>query len=249
MSTPQVDLTQFMQRTPDGAGIPAFALETLQNKFEAVPTDSSGVTQYMGHDKGVAYRFFVHAEFNPIKSKAAKYEKFDEVEMVQWFNDQYNHPTEQVRFLPAELLSVDDYTGEVTGTMAEAYKNFKAGKAAPGTKLRAWGVMSDSDVASMEAARIYTIEQLAAQPEGKFGAKFGKDFDDQRKRAILFVAAKENRIDADRQGAEILDLQKVNAQLLARLESLEAAAVVPADGEKRKPGRPKKVLVETTIQE
>lgn len=235
MQNGQVDLNKF-------PGIPDFALEKLQSSFVAQPTGETGVSQFMGHDKGVAYRFFVHPEYNFIKSKAARYEVFDNVEMIQWHNDQYTQPTERVNRLPEELLSLDPDTGEILGgEYAEAYRNFKAGKAAPGTKLRHWGILTEAQVATLEAAKIFSVEQLAAKEEKTFKAKYGKEFGEVWDRAVQFTNGKEGRFEVDKQATEIVDLQKQNALLLARLAALEEKSAEPGAPKRRRPGKPQKV--------
>lgn len=210
----------------------------------------SGASRFMsGHDKGVAYRFFTKPVYNETKSKLCGYEKFDEIEMIEWLTDKYNHPTEQVRFLPEELLHTDTLTGEVRGRYSESYKRYKEGKAAPGTPLEKWGVFSDGEVATLAMNGIFSVEQFAALSKDRIASKFPTNFVDAHERAIQFTNGKSNKVEADKQAAQMLELERKNAKLEAELEAIKAA--ITAQGsrrdaedkeEKRRPGRPRKVI-------
>jgi len=221
----------------DQFALPDVAVKALkaQNIREDVLED--GVSRFVsGHDKGLAYRFFVHTVYNPSKSKAAHYEVYDEIEMVEWLGvDRYSKPSERIRLLPPELLSIDEQTGEVSGRFADSYERFKKGLAAPGTSLSKWGVLSDGEIATLAHNGIFSVEQLASQSRDKIKSKFPADYVEYLDRAIQFVNGKENRYAADAQAKEIMELAERNAKLEQRLADLEAAA--PKKG---KPGRKKK---------
>lgn len=231
---------------------PADAIEGLQAANLKQVDLGRGASRFMsGHDKGVAFRFFTKPLYNATASKLAGYEKFDEVEMIEWMTDKYCHPTERVKFLPEALLHIDPLTGEARGRYAEAYKRYKEGKAAPGTPLEMWGVFSQGEVATLAMNSIFTVEQYAALPRDRVKGKFPPNFVEAWERAAQFVAGKENRIDADRQAAQMLEISRENAQLKSRLEALEAALTQKAapvtekvESTPKRRGRPKKSIPE-----
>jgi hypothetical protein len=224
---------------------PPEAVQDLQmQNLQQIPI-GSGASRFMsGHDKGVAYRFFTKPLYNEVASKLAHYEKFDEVEMIEWLTDKFNHPTEQVRFLPEDLLHVDNLTGEIRGTYAEAYRRYKEGKAAPGTPLEKWGVFNDGEIATLSMNGIFSVEQYAALPRDRVAGKFPQAFVDAWERAAQFVNGKQNRMAADKQAEEMLELSRENAKLKAEFEALKAAFAAQgapiATKSKKRCGRPKK---------
>lgn len=213
-----------------------------------------GVSRFIsGHDQGVAYKFFIHPEYNAMKSKAGGYEVFDEIEMIEWYPDSKCRPTERVRLLPEALLHVDEFTGQVFGKYAEAYRNFKLGKAQAGTQLGKWGILSDGQIATLNANHVYTVEQFAAFPKAKIQSKFPSEFIDAWDRAQQFLASKEQRFEADKRASELAELAQKNTKLEAELNELRKmvadsmAKDVHQEGAKRKPGRPKKEVVDDNV--
>lgn len=225
----------------DNFALPEGAAEALAKANVQKQDIGDGVSRISGSIEGVPYRFFVHTEYNARKSKAAHYEVFDEVEMLQLFSDPFSAPTHRVVHLPPELLAIDPYTQEATGKFAESYRRFKAGKSAPGTALSKWGVMSDGEVATLNANMIFTVEQFAEMPKTKVVGKFPQEFHEYYERAQQFVNGKQNRMEADKQAAEIMALAADKERMAREMaEMKEQMAKLMADSAKKKGGRPKK---------
>lgn len=202
---------------PEGAQAAIAKLNIKQQEI------GPGISSFIsGHDEGVAFRFFIHTDYNATKSKAARYEVFDTIEMIEWLTDSKCKPTERVRLLPPELLSIDPYTNEATGRFAEAYERFKKGMSMPGTLLSKWGAIPDGEIATLNANHIFTVEQLASMPRKKLEGKFPKEFHEYFDRAVQFVNGKENRMEADKQAAEIMALQAEREKQARMIEELQA---------------------------
>lgn len=205
-------------KLPDGAHE---ALEKLGVKPRNL---GDGVDYYMsGHDQGVAFRFFVHQEKNEKKSKAAKYPIFDSIEMIEWSKDKFNKPTERARFLPEELLTFDpmDPTVCIGGRFKDAYERFKKGLDAPGLALSKWGVLSDSDVATLKELRIYTVEQFAAQARTKIVGKFHKEIEDAYELAIKWNDGKDGRELASKTEQKLADVYIENEGLKKQMAEMQ----------------------------
>lgn len=230
---------------PDGAA------EALKRQNRQLMSLGDGVSvSTAGHDAGVSFRFWVHSEFNKLKSKAAKYEKSTETEMIEWHPDRYNKPTERVRDLPPDLLEFDEETGEcIGGRYAESYKRWKSGMTAPGLALSKWGVLPDGWVTTLAASGIFSVEQLAAMPRSRI-AQYPQDIQEAFERAILFVNMKQGRIDADKQAEEIEALHKANERQAAELEELREQMKSLMNGQtKARKGRAPKVQIEETSED
>ena len=162
--------------------------------FQRIPLEADGTERIhiSGHDKGVGIRFWIHQEYNPTKSKIARYEVFDPVYMVEWLVDKRTKPTEQVRFLPEELLTLDEDGTPIGGRFREAYERFLTGQTAPGMRLSRWGVLDDSLVASLAAAGIFSVEQFAAMPRSKV-TRYPQEVVEAFDRAVQYVNGKEDR--------------------------------------------------------
>ena len=244
-------------------GVAADQLRAQAANIREVTLDD-GVSMMSGHDRGVAYRFFTHTVLNEKKSKIVKYKHYDEVDMIEWLVDRRSKPTEialrhftdpsdpsKTIFkseLPEELLSFDDEGVCIGGAYKEAYDRFKSGRNSPGIPLSKWGVLSDAMVATLGAAGIFSVEQLAAQPRSKIEGKFPEEIVEAFEQAIIWETSKDSRAVASKQSEEILKLSeevklrdREMAELKAQVKALNAA---PAKG---KPGRkpnPRKYLVE-----
>ena len=229
-------LDQFV--LPDGA-----AEAIKKNNMQPSRLDD-GVNYFLsGHDQGVAYRFFVHQDRNVVKSKIAGYPIFDEIEMVEWKKDRFDHPTERVKFLPEDLLFFDEEGNCVGGRFRESYLRFKSGLQATGTPLARWGVLNDNQMATLSAMNIYSVEQFAAQPRSKIVGKFPQDMVDAFEQAIEWVKGKDVREAGKQQAGQILAVSQENSKLKDELETLKEQmkalmnADVPAP---KKRGRPRK---------
>lgn len=230
----------------DNFALPDVAQAALAKMGVRASEIDAGVSRFVsGHDNGVAFRFFVLTDYNATKSKAARYEVYDEIEMIEWLTDSKCKPTERVRLICQDaphLLSIDQYSGEATGKYAEAYDRFKKGLSAPGTSLVKWGVLSDGEIATLNANNVFSVEQFAAMPRSKVEGKFPKEFHEHFERAIQFVNGKQNRMEADKQADEILTLQQEKEKQARLIEQLQAQvqALVDNTEPEVKRGRPRK---------
>jgi len=199
--------------------IPEVAREALKG-MQSVEIED-GVSVFSGHDQGVAYRFFVHAEYNKQKSRSKGYEVFDEIEMIEWLRDKRTKPTEQVRFLPDALLEFNDEGQCISGRYSDSYNRFKEGRQAAGMPLSKWGVLSEGECASLAKAGIFTIEQLAEQPRSKIESKYPVRFIEALERAIQWVYGQEARESAFETSNKVDELLAQNQVLQARLAEME----------------------------
>jgi hypothetical protein len=202
-----------------------------------------------GHDNGCAFRFETFAEPNELKSKKLHYKKFDTIHICRFFPDRKSESIVRVfprNEFPESILFIDADTGEIYGKLAEDYKRFLEGKNSIGTALRQWGQLSDAEIASLEFARIYTVEQLVNMPEKIRRAKFGNDFESVYSEAVLWKAAQNVKVNADKAADEMLKLEAEKQEMAARIAALESKLaematpkVAPVE-EKRGRGRPRK---------
>jgi FtsZ-binding cell division protein ZapB len=203
-----------------------------------------------GHDGGVAYRFFVHQEKNEAKSKIAKVPISDAIEMIEWMPDRFQHPTEQLRFLPYELLAFDEDGECIGGKYREAYLSWKKGLNAPGLTLTRWGELSDSDIFTLHELRIYSVEQFAAQPRSKIDrlpTELREKFED----AVRWVNGKENRALTAEHATQVLNVQQENAKLRDEVAAMQEQMKALMGGHKapkrkRGPRGPNKPKAEPT---
>lgn len=221
-----------------GGNMPNVAVEALAGKLESKPL-ADGVSRIMsGHHDGVAYRFFNHIEYNPTKSAEAGYEVFDTIECIQWLIDKRTKPVRIVTHLEHELLHFNKQLECIGGSLKDAYLRFKEGKETPGTALAKWDVLTDAEIATLSTMNIYTVEQLAEQPEGKIIGRLPESYIEAYKRAKLFVASRLRNADLEQQQSQIELLMK-------RLEALEMENKELRDAPKnevkiKKAGRPRK---------
>lgn len=227
----------------DNFVLPDGAREDLMRAGGALQmrTVSDGVNVMSGHDNGVAFRFFEHAERNEAKSKAAKIAIFDKEDMIEWNKGKRNKPTEKVRFLPEGLLAISSETGEILGgraDMVEAYKRYKAGLAAQGTPLTRWNALDASQVATLASAGIFSVEQFAASPRHKIEGVFPRDLCEKFEEAIQYVNGQQGRFDMEKLATENVALSQAlekqadaTRELLAKVEALEKKATKKAKKE------------------
>lgn len=175
-----------------------------------------------GHDKGVAYRFFIHPVYNPTKSDDVGYEVFDDIEMIEWLVDRKLKPTEQIRHLPPELLKWNRQGELVGGRYKEGYDSWKTGKEAVGTPLRRWGLLTDGQVASLEAEGIYTIEQYAELDRSKIASRYPDEFLEAHDRAEKWLNARAHNEEKSEMTDRLKKAEAENAAMAERLAALEA---------------------------
>ena len=223
----------------DGFPIPDVAREAFQKQGFQSSGLTDGVDMFLAHDKGMSYRFYIHPIYNATKSKIAKYERFDEIQMIEWFVDKRNKPVEQIRFLPPQLLQLDEEGRGIGGAYAESFNRWLDGAKTPGLPLNKWGVLSDADCATLASAGVFSVEQFASLPRAKVTGKDHTEIIEAFERAIQYVAGKIGSVDRDRQADEILELHKANAAKDEAIEELQMQ--MKALLSKKKGGRPRKI--------
>lgn len=216
---------------PDGAS------EALRKQNRFVEDLGDGISRMSGHDRGVPFRFWIETVKNEEKSKAARIPMYDEIEMIEWTSDRYNKPTERVKFLPDGLLTFDVDGECVGGRYQESFLRFKKGMKAPGLPLSKWGEMSDSEVATLADAGVYSVEQLAAMPRDKITSRYPQRFVDIFESAIQWVNGKQHRYQVEEQADEILELRQAIAKRDRDLEELKEMI----SGSKKKKSKEKEV--------
>lgn len=215
-----------------------------------------------GHDKGVAYRFFLHQLRNEVKSKIARLSIPDSIEMIEWMPDGFQKPTERVKFLPIELLEFEQIellkdgvpvldkegypvmvNGECIGGAYKAtYDAWKKGLNAPGLALSRWGVLSDSSVFTLHEMKIFSVEQFAAQPRSKI-ERLPIELKEAFDQAIEYCNGKAGRDATSAMASELLELKQANAKRDAEIVELRALVAGNSPAPKKR-GRPAKVIVD-----
>ena len=199
-----------------------FARDDVKAQARQAVNLGNGIDFFSGHDAGVAYRFFTHAQKNEMLSKKLMYHKADAIDMIQWFIDAKNKPAAMVRELPEELLQFDPLTGEcVGGTLAEDYRRYKQGLSAPGLALSAWGELDICDLETLVNSGIFSVEQFAAQPDDKIN-RFHGSIQEAFQNAIQYVNGKQNRVQAEKVASELLEVTQKNSKLEDKLAAQQA---------------------------
>jgi len=129
---------------------------------------------------------------------------------------------------PVQLKQVGDMPSDPQRFPAQ-WAAFQQGQKAVevGTPLSEWPQMNTSQVRELNSANIYTVEQLAAVPDGALDG-LGHGGRSVRDAAIRYLQAAKDNSYLTKQSAEIDDLR---AQIAALTEQNET---------KRGPGRPRK---------
>lgn len=204
-----MDLDNFV--LPDGAA------EAIRRQGFAPHRLADGVSQFSGHDQGVAFRFFIESEKSEVKSKAGGYSVFNEIEMIEWTKDRFMHPTERLRFLPAGLIefaeqlpdeSWDTRSPCIGGKLKDSYERFKTGRSAPGLSLAKWGILSDGEIATLASMGVFSVEQFASMPRGKIAGKLPQVFVDALEQATQYMNGKDMREVAAKQTDRIVELER-----------------------------------------
>jgi hypothetical protein len=229
-----------------------------QADFEKIKTSAlsnNGVERhYSGHDGyGLGFRFFIYDRYNKMKSEATKtpanpsgIEIFDQIEMQEIFVDKKTRLHKIVN-------------DRIRNKYPEEYRRFKDGLDAPGLSLSKWGVIPSNEVATLNKAGIFTVEQLAVQNADKIQSNFPRVFFEHFTRAQQHVAAKSGNVEVQKQAEAMVEMQKAYAQLEQRLISLEEEKMAllkatlnkteaPKPSEKRGRGRPKKLILEEGVE-
>lgn len=190
----------------------------------------------------VPHRFIRVQVKNEEKSRLARFPVKEPVILCEWIIDKTSHPTEQVRFLPEDLLAFDDW-GEVIGGLYKAsYERFMQGLAAPGLPLNRWGVLTDSQISSLADYGIFTVEEFAAQPRQRIEGKFPKEYHEAFEEAILYVRGADtrtqnesllNELAQERQQREELTKTLAEQQKEIERQKEQLALILAAADEKR----------------
>lgn len=212
--------------------LPEVASQQLRQQNRRANSLGDGVVDFAGHDQGVAYRFFNETEYRKEQSKILGYEKFENVEMIEWLIDRRNKPTEQVRFLPEELIRFDRDGEVVGGKYFESYKRFKDGLSAPGLLISKWGGLADTEVMTLAAYGIFSVEQFAAMPRGKIDGKFPIEILEAFERAIQYVNGKDARYESEQTAGKMLELAQANSKLESEMAELRKELLAKTKGKK-----------------
>lgn len=186
--------------------------------------------QIDGHDRGVAYRFFITDVVNPAKTEATNsdFEINDDVEMIEFYVRKDHKPTERCRLLPPELLKFskqknpDGSRDCIGGIFKDAYLAFKAGRSSPGLELSRWGRLSLGQVATLNSAQIFTVEQFASMPRSRIEGVLPKEFVEAFESAIMFVNGQKGFEDVKKYAAEMLEQKQINAKQKSELDELRS---------------------------
>lgn len=227
--------------------VPEVAQKAFRERGMQQVNIGDGVTRFVNeNDNGVAYRFRTISVKNAIQSKAAKFDVYDEVEVIQWVKDRFQKPVAMVKELPPELLHIADDGEILGGRFAEAYKRFLEKKESPGLPLDRWGVLSEGQVASLASMGIFSVEQLASKSETWVNSKFGAKgfFANAWEQAVQYTNGKENKVAAQEHIEQIVSLQQDNSKLRDELEQLKQ--MVMGGAPKRKARRPRKIIDEVS---
>lgn len=199
-----------------------FARDDIKAQVRQSQSLGNGVDFFSGHDGGVSFRFLTIAERNEVLSKKLGYAKFDPVELIQWFVDSKMKPTARLTELPEELLSFDPITKEVQGgKYLSEYRNFKQGLSAPGLALSQWGELDQCDLETLVNSGIFSVEQLAAQPDDKIN-RFHDTIKEAFEKAAQFVNGKQNRVESEKIALELLEVTQKNSKLEDALAAQQA---------------------------
>lgn len=212
------DVNQFLYAMPE------VAQEEITRRGVTTVSIGDGVNRLAiaGHNQGVAFYFDNVKIYNPTKSDEKGYEVFDFMETCFHIIDRKNISTMPVIMAPKELLSFNRDGDCVGGKYRDAYLRWKQGRSEPGFSIRKWEVLSDSEVATLEAEGIFTVEQYASYPRDRITARYPESFIQAHTRAQQWVAGKELREKAGEQAEQMKVLEKQNTDLVERLAKLES---------------------------
>lgn len=230
----------FLEQFP----LPEVAMEGIRRSNLQTNNLGEGVDIFLAHDKGVSYRFFNHADYDKEASKKLRYEKFNNIAMIEWYVDKKTKPTERVTQLPRELLSFDDEGNCIGGKYKDAYEAFLRGLNAPGLPLSKWGILDDAECATLAASGVFSVEQLAALPRSKVEGKYPSEIVEAFERAIQYVNGKTIRAENEKRDEEILKLKAESEAKDAAIKELQAQMAALMTGEDVSKKTKKKVTTE-----
>lgn len=206
-----------------------------------------------GHDKGISYRFFIATSPNKIKSEAFDIEIHDEVEMIEWYKDRKNKPTERVTMLPPELLRFSRHKNPdgsrecIGGKYKEDYLAFKAGRTSPGLPLSRWERLSLAQVNSLASAGIFTVQQFASLPRDRIEGRYPKDICEAFEDAIRFINGQKPLEDISKFAAEVASLKQESIKREQENKELREKLILLENSKQARRGRPKRIVQEEGI--
>jgi len=152
----------------------------------------------------------------------------------EWFDAPFVHIE-----IPGDAKLVIDKLAFIDERRADSHNRrfpkqweaFQAGRQAElgGTALIEWPLLLRSQVDALRQRNIYTVEQLAALPDGNAQFLGGLDLREKAKKWLLARDASAKSSDVSAMESRLVELEAQNAKLLAL-----------AEGQKRGPGRPPK---------
>ena len=243
---------------------PPEAAEFVQNQSlspKILSKGGGGVAmefEIAGHDRGMAIRFFTHEVENKIQSEAFEMAIPDTIEMIEFIRDKKHKPVERVTMLPEQLLKFEkqkfDKDGRrlprqcIGGAYKKMYLDWKAGLSAPGLPLNRWEAASSSDIFTLTAEGIFTVQQFAALDRKRVEERFPPHLRELFEKAVRFTNAEHPVQDIKKYADQILALELTLSKkddeildLAKRLEALEAGSQTVEKKKKGKRGRPRKV--------
>lgn len=227
-----------------------------------------------GHDKGIAYRFFLTPVRSGVKSEEFDMEINDEIECIEWHVSRDFKPVERVTMIGDALLKFAkvkkvDNNGRtqmvlkkplecVGGSFKEAYLAFKKGLSAAGLPLQRWDRLTLAQISSLNSLNIFTVQQFAAMPTERINdGRFPPDLIEAFHQAVQWVNGQKPMQDVQAYAEKVLlmkqeltkqqeEINKLKAEIIVKMQSKMDTEIKPA---KKKPGRPKKIVEPTVIAE
>lgn len=237
--------------------LPGVASEQIRARKLGMNVGPDGVARLSSeHMGGLPFSFKNYVEYLPLESKKLRIERYQDVDIIEWTIDRGNKIPARVTELPKELLEFevtgyrtakpnknplfedDEYAhpiyGEcIGGMLKEAYDRYKNGLSTPGLPLNKWGVLSDSDCASLASIGVFSVEQFAAMPTAKIkNGQWHKSVQDGYERAVYYVNGTGDRAKDKALADKLASMTNLNEQLMERLAALEAKAKAPKKGAK-----------------
>lgn len=182
-----------------------------------------GIPEHAFRKDGILYKFSVIAsEVLPNPNGPRKLKRFVDEEVLTWV-------------IPMDIrtegsAAISDWLLDTKG-IREEYDRWKdgLGSAIGGTRLTEWDEISPAIVAGLEAAKIYTVEQLADVDDGLLSA-IGQNMRPLRDKARAFVAVRSDGADLagiiesnSKLAADNADMQAKLEALMKEMEEMKAA--------------------------
>lgn len=213
---------------------------TASSSFQDVSGRATDI-QFSGHDRGLGFKFFTHADENKMKSELCGMEINDEIEMIQWFKNKKEQPVERVHMIPDQVLKfkkkqIETKVGDkierqmvtvfplecIGGSLKEDYLRWKQGLQSLGLELSRWNKLTVGQVKTLQSEGIYTVEQFAAMPEDRIVGRHGipKDLVEAYRAAINFLKAQAPIEGLKDTADKMLEMERDNAKLRDSISAL-----------------------------